>query len=149
MERILSCGIILLNEESDIFLAHATGTKHWDIPKGHSEPGESPLETMLRETKEETGIVLHGRELIDLGQFSYRPSKDLHLFALRILKEEINLAACVCSTHFLDIQSGAMRPETDDYRWVRISRLQDYCCSSLYTLFATQISLFSLDEQLV
>ncbi|KAA5544586.1 NUDIX domain-containing protein [Roseiconus nitratireducens] len=28
----------------------------WDLPKGHSEPGESVVETALRETEEETGI---------------------------------------------------------------------------------------------
>ncbi|MEM7475404.1 MAG: NUDIX domain-containing protein [Planctomycetota bacterium] len=30
--------------------------RRWDLPKGHSEPGESLLETALRETEEETGI---------------------------------------------------------------------------------------------
>lgn len=29
----------------------------WDLPKGHAEPGESFLETALRETEEETGIA--------------------------------------------------------------------------------------------
>ena len=28
----------------------------WDLPKGHCDPGESDLETALRETEEETGI---------------------------------------------------------------------------------------------
>jgi len=28
----------------------------WDLPKGHAEPGESPRQTALRETEEETGI---------------------------------------------------------------------------------------------
>ncbi len=28
----------------------------WDLPKGHAEPGETILETALRETEEETGV---------------------------------------------------------------------------------------------
>jgi len=28
----------------------------WDLPKGHAEPGETPRQTALRETEEETGI---------------------------------------------------------------------------------------------
>ncbi|MEM6473051.1 MAG: NUDIX domain-containing protein [Planctomycetota bacterium] len=28
----------------------------WDLPKGHSEPGETDTETAFRETEEETGI---------------------------------------------------------------------------------------------
>jgi bis(5'-nucleosidyl)-tetraphosphatase len=30
---------------------------HWDLPKGNIEKGEGPLETMIREVREETGIV--------------------------------------------------------------------------------------------
>ena len=30
---------------------------HWDLPKGNIEKGEEPLETMVREVREETGIV--------------------------------------------------------------------------------------------
>ncbi|MCX8200274.1 MAG: NUDIX domain-containing protein [Candidatus Micrarchaeota archaeon] len=30
--------------------------KHWDFPKGHIEHGEKPIEAMLREVKEETGL---------------------------------------------------------------------------------------------
>ena len=29
----------------------------WDLPKGHAESGESPLQTAIRETEEETGIA--------------------------------------------------------------------------------------------
>lgn len=35
----------------------------WDFPKGHAEPGESILQTALRETEEETGISADQIEL--------------------------------------------------------------------------------------
>ena len=32
-------------------------SNRWDLPKGHADPGESILDTALRETEEETGIA--------------------------------------------------------------------------------------------
>ena len=41
--KSLSCGILLLNPQSEILLCRVTGAWHWDIPKGSAEPGEAPL----------------------------------------------------------------------------------------------------------
>ena len=30
---------------------------HWDLPKGNIEKGEEPIQTMVREVREETGLV--------------------------------------------------------------------------------------------
>ncbi|MEL7266668.1 MAG: NUDIX domain-containing protein, partial [Planctomycetota bacterium] len=39
-----------------LLMRHA---KRWDLPKGHSDPGETLIQTALRETQEETGIALN------------------------------------------------------------------------------------------
>lgn len=149
MTKTLSCGIIVLNEEGDILLAHATGSNHWDIPKGQTDEGESPRDTALRETYEETGIDLSGQPLVDLGAYPYRPEKDLHLFATYLPKGKVDLNKCVCSTHFVEPKTGQPCPETDAFAWIRPSRIQDFCSKSLYRLFATKLSLYTLHEELV
>lgn len=148
MSDTLSCGVIMLNEDGEILLAHATGSTHWDIPKGHADEGESPHETALRETKEETGIDLKGLPMVDLGRYYYRPEKALHLFAMRMPKQNVNLDSCVCTTNFIEPHTGKSIPETDGFDWVSPSRIQDFCSKSLYRLFATKVSLFTLHEQL-
>ncbi len=81
--RTVSCGVVLLDSDGRVLLAHAPATTHWDIPKGQGEPGETAQQAALRELAEETGIVLDPARLVDLGLFAYRRDKDLHLFAAR------------------------------------------------------------------
>jgi 8-oxo-dGTP pyrophosphatase MutT (NUDIX family) len=55
---ILSAGIVVARREDNrwrFLLLRAF--RNWDFPKGEVEPGESPLEAAVRETREETGLV--------------------------------------------------------------------------------------------
>lgn len=54
-----SFGIVPVRREGNallfLLIQHRAG--HWAFPKGHAEPGETPVETARREFSEETGIV--------------------------------------------------------------------------------------------
>ncbi|MBC8251259.1 MAG: NUDIX domain-containing protein [Candidatus Nitrosopelagicus sp.] len=56
MKEEISAGIILFNELDEKFLLLNYPSRHWDFVKGKMEKGETPHETAIRETKEETGI---------------------------------------------------------------------------------------------
>ena len=57
MKEEVSAGIILFNDINNRkFLLLNYPSKHWDFVKGKMEKDETPHETALRETKEETGI---------------------------------------------------------------------------------------------
>ena len=56
MKEEVSAGVILFNELNGKFLLLNYPSKHWDFVKGKMEKGETPHETALRETNEETGI---------------------------------------------------------------------------------------------
>lgn len=147
-ERTLSCGVILLDGQGRVLLAHATETAHWDIPKGQGDPGEAPIDAALRELREETGIDLAPRRLKDLGRFAYRRDKDLHLFAARIEAGEVDLARCVCTSMFPSRRNGASIPEMDAFRWVTPGEMEQYASGSLTRLFATALSLDELHRTL-
>lgn len=60
----VSYGIIPLRrvgDEWEVFLIHQFSkignNSYWVFPKGHPDDGESPLQTALRELKEETNLV--------------------------------------------------------------------------------------------
>lgn len=57
---LLNDKIVLIHHQR-----HATRALHWEIPRGFSHPGESPLETAKREVKEELGVS--DVELQELG----------------------------------------------------------------------------------
>ena len=54
-----SYGVIVIRKDSDadrFLLLHQT-KGHWSFPKGHKEGNESDMEAIMRELKEETGII--------------------------------------------------------------------------------------------
>ncbi len=72
------------------------GRIEWCLPKGHVEPGETLIETAVREVEEETGIM--GRALLTLGTIDYwfstpqfRIHKRVHHYLLEALGGEISI----------------------------------------------------------
>src|SRR3990172_6316925 len=58
MQREKSCGAVVFVKNSDVnylLLRYAAG--HWDFVKGNVEQNETEKDTVLRELREETGIV--------------------------------------------------------------------------------------------
>ncbi len=59
MQQVKACGFILFRADKSHHQKSFLLMKHvdrYDLPKGHTEPGESELECALREMTEETGI---------------------------------------------------------------------------------------------
>ena len=57
-----SAGVVLFREAPDDLTARREyllldSGRFWDFPKGHVDPGETDLDTALRELQEETGIT--------------------------------------------------------------------------------------------
>jgi 8-oxo-dGTP pyrophosphatase MutT (NUDIX family) len=115
--RAVSCGVLLVNRRGAVFACHATHTPRWDLPKGLADPGETPREAAVREAWEEAGLRLPADLLADLGNFDYLPAKRLHLFALRVADDAIELALCRCRSFFPHHRTGAATPETDAWAW--------------------------------
>jgi bis(5'-nucleosidyl)-tetraphosphatase len=63
---------------------------HWDLPKGNIEKGEEPIQTMVREVREETGItdlrVVPGYER-KIEYFYRRDGKKVHKTVVFFLAE--------------------------------------------------------------
>ena len=112
----LSCGFLLEDEATGKFLGcHPTGQPAgvYDIPKGCMKVDGEPLDTAIRELKEETGMELTGKEEIeDLGVFEHKPEKDIHLFRVKV---PVDIKTLHCDSMFKDFRSGDIKPECDDF----------------------------------
>lgn len=115
-QKTVSAGFIIETPEG-FLLTHPTSrpkTKgNWDIPKGHMETGEYPLETAIRELQEETGLEYNPDFQTEyLGEFNYTLSKNLILYHV-IWPHNIDLKKLKCTSYF--VQDKKQIPEADDF----------------------------------
>lgn len=126
-----SCGVIILNDEKELFMGHSTGNKFFDIPKGLLEENEVPMECAIRECLEETSINLSNIILTDLGVFPYNKEKNLHLFACYLNKATINLEQLKCESFFEDFYTKKLKPEVDYFKWVSLEEIVEHSAKSM------------------
>ncbi|WP_006787767.1 RNA pyrophosphohydrolase [Thiorhodospira sibirica] len=116
-------GIILCNQERQVFWAKRAGQEAWQFPQGGIRRHETPLEAMYRELEEETGLLPDHVKMIGHTRDWLRYKLPKHLirhsshpicigqkqiwFMLRLVGDEV----CVR----LDTIA---RPEFDSWRWV-------------------------------
>lgn len=57
MRLARSCGFLVFRRQPEHSFLLMKHVDRWDIPKGHVDPGETDMQTALRELVEETGIA--------------------------------------------------------------------------------------------
>jgi 8-oxo-dGTP pyrophosphatase MutT (NUDIX family) len=111
MRTETSAGIVLFrnisNENEFLLLNYPQG--HWDFIKGKMEKKETPRETALRETKEETGIS--DIEFIDGFEESVE-------YDFRFNDEDIHKKVIFFLAKTETLQTVSLSHEHNDYLWL-------------------------------
>ncbi|HET9122095.1 MAG TPA: NUDIX domain-containing protein [Acidiferrobacteraceae bacterium] len=84
--------------------------RNWDFPKGAGEPGEAPLETALRELREETTLT----DLRFLWGLSYHETPPYNNGKIA----RYYLAESPSAEVSLPVNPALGRPEHHEYRWL-------------------------------
>ncbi|KAF2362417.1 NUDIX hydrolase domain [Trinorchestia longiramus] len=112
---VKAAGLIIYRRASNaieyLLLQAAYPPRHWTPPKGHVDPGETDLQTAIRETQEEAGLKDKEHYTVDLN---FR--KELHYHVKRGPKVVVYWLAELNS----DIQGDPVRlsEESRDHRWL-------------------------------
>lgn len=70
-------GVLVVNiKHKKMFIGHHIKSDHWMGAGGHMEKGETPLQTVIRECKEELGLIVNKATLFDLTYFDDVNRKD-------------------------------------------------------------------------
>ena len=85
----------IFNDRGEILLMERADGSGWCLPCGFVEPNETPVEAVIRETREETGLEIEVTQLV--GVFTHKPSARMGPHTL------------VCAVHLCAIVSGEMR----------------------------------------
>jgi 8-oxo-dGTP diphosphatase len=110
---VIPCvGAVVKDDRGRLLLikrGHAPGAGLWSLPGGRIEPGETDAEALVREMREETGLVIDPGQLIGTVR---RPARDGFVFDIR------DYAATVTG--------GTLRPGDDaaDARWMDASEME-------------------------
>ena len=111
--KVLSAGVIPVrwNQGRWLYL-WLRAYQYWDFPKGRSEGAETPLETALREVKEETGIdqldFRWGYDYFETGP--YARGKTARYYIAETRAERV----------VLEIVPELGRAEHHEYRWMEL-----------------------------
>lgn len=105
-----ACGVLAVNDRGEVLLQRRRDTGQWALPMGKQELGETVTECAIRETEEETGVLVEVTGI--LGVFS----DPAHIVAYtdgEIRQEyEVTLLARPVSGR------PAANDEASDVRWV-------------------------------
>jgi bis(5'-nucleosidyl)-tetraphosphatase len=119
-KTLVATGFIIFRRLSQsiqyLLLQTSYGKHHWTPPKGHVDPGESEIETAMRETEEEAGFQREDYKVIK--GFQNTMHYDVRGRPKRVeywLAELINPDTPVI-----------LSDEHQDYKWLEIAEAQKY-----------------------
>jgi 8-oxo-dGTP pyrophosphatase MutT (NUDIX family) len=122
-KEVVSC--IVFDENYNILIIRRSETDpwrpgFWDLPGGNIDPGETPKQTAIRETEEETNLIVEKKDLIPVGS---KPMSGTYryYYATKDWQGEIEFK--------MNPESGFI--EHDEYKWVNIEDIKNLDNNSL------------------
>lgn len=125
---ILSAGVVIARQvEGEWLYLLLRAYNYWDFPKGEVEEGEAPLDTAIREVKEETGLE-------DLSFNWGKVFLETEPYCGGKKKARYYLAMTSESRVRFSINPEIGRPEHHEYRWLNADELKELVPPRLHSV---------------
>ncbi|GAB4236093.1 MAG: hypothetical protein Tsb0021_15750 [Chlamydiales bacterium] len=86
--------------------------ERWGVPAGKLEKGEEPLQAIIRETYEETGVLLSDESVHFLKEVYIR-------------KPQVDYSYCMFYVRLKEYPKIILNHEHTEYQWININKVQD------------------------
>jgi len=87
-KKVIGAGAFIVDEDGKVLLVkHTYGHLNWELPGGGAENDESPVETALREVREETGLIVLAHHMTG---YYYLPENDSLHFVFWCEQQDAN-----------------------------------------------------------
>ncbi|MFW0797067.1 NUDIX domain-containing protein [Gordonia sp. CPCC 205515] len=109
--EIVVSGVVVRNRAGDLLTVRKRGTERFMLPGGKPEPGESAIETAVRECAEEVGLRVDANGLRHLGTYRTAAANEpghalvASVFALGEPVEAVSAAAEIAEVRWLDLSA--------------------------------------------
>lgn len=135
-KKVLSCGVIVIDNNKKILMIHSASQNFWDVPKGTQKSGETTFATAIRVVNNEVGLDLSGEKLIDLGWYPYNKHKDLYLYLFCI--DKVELEDLSCNSFFVN-NDGDRLLVADEFNMVDSEEFLKNACHSMARLYESTL----------
>ena len=134
-------GIILCNDDGELFWARRAGEDSWQFPQGGIRPNETPEQALFRELQEEVGLTRKDVKVI--GRTSrwlrYRIPKQFLRFRRQrprcIGQKQVWFLLKLASGEANVSLDGSEKPEFDSWRWIHYRDTVDQVISFKRTVY--------------
>ena len=117
--KTISCGVII-TDGSSVLIARPTGETRYNIPKGMVDPGESFLQTAVRELEEETGYT--AKKWSYIRRIHPVISYSTELIDIYLAEDLVPGKSCLDAEEFLDVFAA---PLEQLLGWVESGEITD------------------------
>lgn len=95
---------VFFTDGASFLACKPTNINYWELPKGQQDENEQPIDTAIREFKEETNYPLKEANLNLIGKFPFHLTKEVILYTYKVDKlPPINRFKCKSYTkHYGD-----------------------------------------------